>query len=387
MILKAPAAFRHLAYWIIVISLLVGIPLAACELDPVLPIPDETGDGWRTASLESVGLDPLLINDAVAKVENGTYQNVHSIVIVKDDKLIFEDYFPGHRWSYGADQHKGELVDFDRDTIHNLASVTKSFTSALVGIAIDQGIINGVQDSIFDYFSEYKEFNVGGKDSLTLEHLLTMTSGFEWNEMEVPYSNRTNDLVKLFSQIDPVGYILEKPLIAEPGEDWYYNGGNTNLLGEIIHVTSGLRMDNFAEEVLFDPLGITEFQWDYITPSVVHASGNLQLRPRDLAKFGYLFLNGGKWNGEQIISEEWTKDSTTPQVSVSSSFGYGYQWWTSTYYSGGKSFEAFRALGWGGQEINVFPDLNMVVVFTGGNYVEADPNSEILSRFILAALE
>jgi CubicO group peptidase (beta-lactamase class C family) len=368
-------------------TLLLALFAVSCVSEALLPIPEETGDGWRTASLESVGLDPGMFQEAVSRIEDGSYPNVHSIVVVKDDKLVFEDYFPGHRWSYSADQHQGELVDFDRDTIHNLASVTKSFTSALVGITIDQGMIGGVKDSVFDYLQEYGQYAVGEKDGLTLEHLLTMTSGFEWNEMEIPYNNRNNDLVMLFSQLDPVAYILEKPLVAQPGEDWYYNGGNTNLLGEVIREVSGMRMDYFAETFLFDPLGITEFQWDYITPSVVHASGNLQLRPRDLAKFGYLFLNGGVWDGERIISEEWTRESAMQRVSVSSNVGYGYQWWQSTYRSGAKGYESYQASGWGGQEIIVFSDLDMVVVFTGGNYVGADVNAEILTEFILGALD
>jgi CubicO group peptidase (beta-lactamase class C family) len=383
----APAPLQMRNWRVLAASLLLAGIAISCAPDPNLPIVEETADGWRTGSLESVGLDPAPILEAIERVEDGTYQNVHSIVIVKDDKLVFEDYFSGHRWSYSADQHKGELVDFDRDTIHNLASVTKSFTSALVGIAIDQGLISGVNDPVFDYFQEYADLAIGEKEGLTLEHLLTMTSGFEWNEMQVPYSNRTNDLVMLFNQLDPVAYILEKPLVTEPGEDWYYNGGNTNLLGETIREVSGLRMDYFAEEFLFDPLGITEFQWDYITPSVVHASGNLQLRPRDLAKFGTLFLNGGIWKGERIISEDWVRESTKPRVSVSSNVGYGYQWWQSTYLSGGNSYESYQASGWGGQEIIVFPGLDMVVVFTGGNYVGADVNAEILTKFILAAVD
>jgi CubicO group peptidase (beta-lactamase class C family) len=359
----------------------------ACAPTPILPIPEETDDGWRTTSLERVGIRAGDIREAISRVEDGTYQNIHSIVIVKDDRLVFEEYFQGYTWRYGADQYKGDLTDYDRDTIHNLASVTKSFTSALVGIAIDQGFIHGVEDALFDYFPEYEELLDDEKDAITLEHLLTMTSGFEWNEMDVPYSNSTNDLVRLFNELDPVAYILEGPLVARPGTEWCYSGGNTNLLGEVIRAATGMRMDHFAEENLFDPLGITNFQWDYITPSIVHASGNLQLRPRDLAKFGYLYLNGGEWNGERIISEEWVRESTLERESLSTTVGYGYQWWLSTYRVGSKTLEAFHASGWGGQEIVVFPSLEMVVVFTGGNYVGAEPSGEILTQHILTAVE
>lgn len=244
----------------------------ACAPTPILPIPEETDDGWRTTSLERVGIRAGDIREAISRVEDGTYQNIHSIVIVKDDRLVFEEYFQGYTWRYGADQYKGDLTDYDRDTIHNLASVTKSFTSALVGIAIDQGFIHGVEDALFDYFPEYEELLDDEKDAITLEHLLTMTSGFEWN-------------------------------------------------------------------------------------------------------------------GERIISEEWVRESTLERESLSTTVGYGYQWWLSTYRVGSKTLEAFHASGWGGQEIVVFPSLEMVVVFTGGNYVGAEPSGEILTQHILTAVE
>jgi CubicO group peptidase (beta-lactamase class C family) len=352
-----------------------------------LLIPEKSGDGWDTASLESVGINPTDIQEAVSRIEDGTYENIHSIVIVKDDRLVFEVYFQGYAWDYDADEFKGELIEYGMDTIHNLASVTKSFTSALIGIAIDQGYIEGVENVVFDFFPEYQDLQDEQKDKTTLEHLLTMTSGIEWNEMEVPYSNLSNDLVMLFQVSDPIGYILEKPLVAKPGDEWYYNGGNTNLLAEVIREATDLRMDEFAEKNLFSPLGITNYEWDFINPDMIHASGNLKLRPRDLAKFGYLFLNGGEWDGKRIVSEEWVGESTVERISLSTSVGYGYQWWQSRYRSGSNVFEAFHASGWGGQSILVFPDLDMVVVFTGGNYMGVEPTDEILTQYILPAVE
>jgi CubicO group peptidase (beta-lactamase class C family) len=358
--------------------------VVSCAPNSLLPIPEETGDGWQTASLESVDLDPPKIQEAVSKIEDGVFKNIHSIVIVKDDSLVFEIYFQGYAWDYDADQFKGELIDYGRDTIHNLASVTKSFTSALVGIAIDHGYIESIESAVFDFFPEYWDEQ---KEKITLEHLLTMTSGFEWNEMAVPYSDLSNDLVMLFQVPDPIGYILQKPNVAKPGDEWYYNGGNTNLLAEIIREATGLRMDEFAEEHLFSKLGITHYEWDFINPDMIHASGNLMLRPRDLAKFGYLFLNGGVWDEKRIVSEDWVRESTMESVSLSSSVGYGYQWWQTKYRSGDETFEAFHASGWGGQEIVVFPSLEMVVVFTGGNYVGVQPTETILTTYILPAVE
>jgi CubicO group peptidase (beta-lactamase class C family) len=213
-----------------------------------------------------------------------------------------------------------------------------------------------------------------------------MRSGLEWNESEVPYDDARNDLIQLFRVQDPIAYILSKPFVAEPGQDWYYSGGNTNLLGEVIRSSTGQRMDAFAEQYLFAPLGITNYQWDHINAETIHASGNLQLRPRDMAKFGLLYLNGGVWNGQRIVSQEWVEASTRPHAALSGG-GYGYQWWLRSYDYGSESAPCFFAAGWGGQRIHVFPALDMVVVFTGGNYVSEDPAGEIIASFILPAVQ
>jgi CubicO group peptidase (beta-lactamase class C family) len=256
----------------------------------------------------------------------------------------------------------------------------------LIGISIDRGFIQGVDEKVFAFFPEYANLSDETKDKITLEHLLTMTSGLAWNEMELPYSDTNNDLVQLFIVSDPIGYILAKPIVSEPGTEWYYNGGGTNILGQVIREATGLRIDDFADEHLFAPLGITEYEWDHINPDMIHASGNLQLRPRDMAKFGYLFLNGGVWQGERIVSQEWVEESTRERFQTSWEDRYGYQWWLKTYRVDSPSVDSFFASGWGGQEIIVFPSLELVVVFTGGNYVGQNPIDDIVTRHILPAV-
>jgi CubicO group peptidase (beta-lactamase class C family) len=370
----------------LLLILLCAVWVVSCAPARTYRIPEQTDDGWQTASLDEVGIDEKEIGEAIARINDDTYQNVHSVLIVKDGKLVFEEYFSGYTWDYNGDQFRGELTDFGIDTIHNLASVTKSFTSALVGIAIDHGFIQGVDEKVFAFFPEYADLKDERKESITLEHLLTMTSGLAWNEMELPYSNTNNDLVQLFIVSDPIEYILAKPVVNEPGAKWYYNGGGTNLLGKVIREATGLRMDGFAKEYLFAPLGITDYEWDHINPDMIHASGNLRLRPRDMAKLGYLFLNGGTWKGERIVSGEWIEASTKGRVSPSWFDGYGYQWWRQTYQSNSTSVDSFFAGGWGGQRIMVFPGLDLVVVFTGGNYVAEEPVDEIITRYILPAV-
>ncbi len=371
----------------LLLVLICTVLLISCAPAQTFPAPDQTSDGWQTASLAEVGIDEGKIGEAIERIRDDTYQNVHSVLIVKDGKLVFEEYFSGYTWDYNGNQFRGELTDFGPDTIHNLASVTKSFTSALVGIAIDRGFIQGVDEKVFAFFPEYASLNDESKDRITLYHLLTMTSGLEWNGMEVPLSDTNNDLVQLFIVSDPKEYVLAKPAVSEPGTEWYYNGGGTNLLGEVIREATGLRMDDFAEKYLFAPLGITDYEWDHINPDMIHASGNLKLRPRDMAKLGYLFLSGGVWKDERIISGEWVEESTRKRASpLLLADGYGYQWWLKTYHAGSTSVDSFYAAGWGGQRITVFPSLDMVVVFTGGNYVEDEPVDAIITRYILPAV-
>jgi CubicO group peptidase (beta-lactamase class C family) len=365
---------------------LCAVSLVACDRADTYHVPEQADDGWQTASLDQVGLDQEKLDEAVACIEDGTYENVHAVLIVKDGKLVFERYFAGYTWDYDGDQFRGERITFDADTTHNLASVTKSFTSALIGIAIDQGSIPGVDEKVFAFFPAYDYLSDERKNEITLKDLLTMSSGLDWNEGEYSYSDTRNDLIQLFLVPDPVEYVLAKPVVDAPGTHWYYNGGGTNVLGEVIRQATGLRMDAFAAEHLFAPLGITNYEWEHINPDVIHASGNLRLRPRDMAKFGYLFLNGGVWDGRQIITRGWIEESTQEHVSLSHREGYGYQWWLKTYDSKSGPVDAFYAAGWGGQKIILFPKLDMAVVFTGGNYVSPDPTDEIVDRFILPAV-
>jgi CubicO group peptidase (beta-lactamase class C family) len=375
------------------VLILLSSVIACSREGDTYPAPPQTDDGWETAGPAAVGIDARRLDDLVDRIRDDTYKNVHSVLIVKDGKLVFEEYFGGHDFDYYGDQFHGAYVEHGIDTLHNQASVTKAVTSALIGLAIDHGFIAGVDEKLFKYFPEYAHLGNDAKGEIALLHLLTMTSGFEWNETEVFYDDTRNDLIQLFIVPDPIAYILSKPLLAEPGTRWYYSGGDVNLLGEIIRRATGLRMDNFAREFLFEPLGITAYEWDFIKPDFIHASGNLKLRPRDMAKIGALYLNGGVWQGQRIISQEWVEASTREFVRIprggalsGHADAYGYQWFLKTYHSEATSINAFFRSGWGGQKIIVFPSLDMVVVFTGGNYAEPEPVDEIVTRYILPAV-
>ena len=358
-----------------------------CQDGAVINRPAATDDGWQTSSLDSVGIHPEKLQILVDRICDSTYQNIHSILIVKDGKLVFEHYFGGYTFNYEAEGCKGTFIHFNRNSLHNLASVTKSVTSILFGIAYDKGFINNVNDTLFNYFPHYASLNDSISNQITLHDALTMTSGFKWNSQEVFIKDPKHDLIRMMRSADPVKYILSKPVIHKPGRSFCYNSGNTNLIGEVIHKTTGMMLNDIAKKFLFDPLGIGRYKWSFINSTMVFASGDLGLRPRDMAKIGYLMLNKGIWKGKRILSAEWVERSTAATVHFDDRDGYGYQWWTKKYVLGNHSVHLFTALGWGGQRIMVIPDLNAVVVFTAGNYESKDPGDEMMYRYILPSFD
>ncbi len=206
------------------------------------------------------------------------------------------------------------------------------------------------------------------------------------------YDDPRNDLVQMWRSDDPLRYALSRELYAVPGTDFEYCNANTNILGEIVRRASGLRLDGFSREYLFDPLGVQEFEWQMMPTDVVFASGDLRLRPRDMAKFGQLFLQLGRWDGEEVVSEEWVETATARHVGPDGPHdwadGYGYGWWHWDLSSGGRIYQTYQASGWGGQWIVVVPEHDMVIVSTGGNYYQAEPMpiQTILTDYLFPAL-
>ena len=392
---------RFLLISIAAVLIGVGVYLAITLSQPSIPYiyqpPENVNDGLNVGTLEEVGIDLELIQEAVNRINRGKYREVHSILVFKDDKLVLEEYFEGHRYQWDGPNHHGELVTWNRSMLHDIKSDTKSITSICIGIAIDHGFIESVHQSIFDYLPEHQHLNTDGKDEITIEHLLTMTSGLEWDEWSAPLSSRDNDIIEIWFQDaeegkDPLTFILEKPLVDEPGTSFTYSGGNTIVLGEIIRNATNMYIDEFSTKYLFEPLGIDASNWTVrYTNGVIEAAGSLEIRPRAMVKIGVTFLNDGIWNGEQIVSGEWVEKSATPYADNKGidipgtdkrNVGYSYSWWTKEY----PESDMFSAGGWGGQNIFVFPDLNAVVVTTGGTYTRSTRTMSLLERYIMPAL-
>jgi len=343
------------------------------------PVP--RGDGWETSSLTAQGIDVSSITQMIVNVKENIFKNIHGILIIRNENLVLEEYFPG-------DAFLGAYTNFDWDVLHFQASCTKSFTSALVGIAFDQGYLTDLNTQLYTFFPGYPDIDWNNlKQDITLKHLLTMSAGLDWDEHTYSYFDSRNPHNRMYNSPDPIKFLLELPIANEPGTTFLYNSGLSILLGGIIRNTTSFYANQLAEQYLFAPLGIEEYQWEVIGNGTIQCGGGLRLRPRDMGKFGQLYLNGGTWKGMRIISRSWVEESVKKHIDATSRMGYGFQWWTEQHRWNGQIIGSFSARGWGGQRIFVFPDLVLVVVFTGGNYyTTADPALTMLDQYILPAV-
>jgi CubicO group peptidase (beta-lactamase class C family) len=330
--------------------------------------PVSLDDGWNTASPDSAGMDGARLCGIAARLQL-TGSEVHSVVVARHGRLVFEQYFPGLDQPWGEKEARHE---FTPTTRHDIRSASKSVISLLVGIAIDHKLIANADEPVIKFFPEYQTVKQAGWDAITIRHLLTMSSGIKWDET-LSWTDPRNDEPHLGSETDPVGYVLAKPVAAPPDMVWVYNGGGTELLGNILERASGQKLQAFAREVLFGPIDVTDFEWkNYRRNGKVAAAAGLRLRPRDAAKIGQLVLNRGTWNGRQIVSADWIEKSVTPRFQAAGYFGgtlfYGYQWWMGRSLADGKEVKWVAAFGWGGQRIIIVPELELVMVVTAAQY-------------------
>ena len=324
-------------------------------------------EGWQLATPNEQGMDPAPLEQMMALVDGGRQGSgfaYDTILIVRHGYIVFEEYRNG----YGPERK------------HHLQSATKSVSSMLIGIALHEGFLEDVDQKLVDLFPDRDIANLDPrKQRLTLEHLLTMSDGLEWHELDYAYTDQRNTLGQMWASRDAVQHVLDQPMAREPGESWAYNSGTSILLGGILEQVTGRDVLAFAREYLFEPLGIQDVKWDRAPGNHYHTDGGLYLTPRDMARFGYLALHGGTWDGKEIVSPEWVTRSTETHYQASGGRGYGYQWWT---LDGG----AFAAHGHYEQIIYVVPAADLVVVLTGDIPDDVLPPSDgLLYRYILAA--
>lgn len=331
---------------------------AACSNDSLT----HTGD---TAFSNHQHID-LLISE-IQKRRVGL-KSINSLLIMKDDELLFERYFNG--WQY--------------DDSHQVQSVSKSLTSLLAGTAITEGKLTNVQDRVIDLIPAYSQYLEGNKSQLTLEHFLTMSAGLEWDEWTSSYEDPNNIRYKEMHSDDSVAFTLSQPLSYEPGKEFSYSGGYVSVVGEVIREsTKHNRLSDYAIHGPISELCFKNAYWLKQQDQRTNVAGGAFLRPRDMLKIGQLVLNEGKWKDKQIIDPQWLEQSTTPKITSSvANNDYSYFWWNSEFYANGKTYQAIIAQGYGGQDIVIIKDLNLVVVKTASNFSGAS----LLNRVMLSVL-
>ena len=317
---------------------------------------------WEVATPSSQGVDAKALEEASRRAEAGEFGQVHGLLVARNGKLIFERYY--HGW----DMHQ----------MHTIQSVTKSVTSMLIGIAIGEGKIKSVDQPIMEFFPEHKDlFTDPRKQKLTLRHVLTMTLGNDWKENAFPYSNPQNIVWRMALAPDWMKFILEQPMVEEPGTRFNYNSGSSLLLSGILQNVTGMNAHAYAEQKLFNPLAIPVYGWyrNFNNPANwSHTGGGLNMRHRDIAKIGQLVVSGGRWKDKQVVPAEWIKESTRAQLHTTptSNRWYGYQWWLQKLPPEsaveGDPVEVVQGRGWGGQFIMAIPRLNLVAVSTSGSF-------------------
>jgi len=313
--------------------------------------PESGPDHLPTASLFEFTSDTLAFYSLMKDIIRQKFGRLESFLILKDQKLIVEEYFYNH----------------DGSTLHNIHSDTKSIISLLFGIALDQHPEATTGQSMFDFFPDYDSLKRTDNRKITLKHLLTMHAGLE----------EPGNFDERSQYDDILTYYLSLPVVSDPGTKFNYCNACSNILGAVIHSLTGKQPDKFAKEVLFDPLGIQTYYWQ-VENGVPHCESDLYMLPRDEIKIGLLVLNDGAWKGKQIVSEKWIIESTKAQVRETKFFQYGYHWWhrsskdvpwwKETEDPIDAELDKTIALGYGGQYIFIIRDLNMVVVTTASDY-------------------
>ena len=342
-------------------------------------IPQDNGDGWEVTSLTTAGMDSALIEKLLKKIESGDYPNLHALTVAKNGKLVLDLFLKKELSEY---DHYAENTDLE---LHAAMSVTKSLVSLMVGIAIDQELFRGIDQEIKPMFPEYQSLNNPDprKEKWTLRNFLTMRHGLEWDEESYDYDDSRNSYQLMANSADWVRFTLSRPMITDPGSDFAYSSGITQVISAAVQNISQEEFTAFTQEHLLTPLGINKTAWYYSNEG---RAEDIFLTCRDMLKIGQLVLDKGLWKGKRIVSEKWIDRSTKKWVDLSDDYGYGFQWWIRNFQINQTSITSILAWGFGGQFILVFPDLKITVAITQGNYDSEELSIQVfdlLKNFIL----
>lgn len=352
-------------------------------------------DAWPTATPQDAGFAPDIEALLDKAVSDRRIWNVHGLVVLRDDRLVLERYFEGEDRARGA----GAIgrIAFKPDTLHDLRSCSKSIVGLLYGIALQQGKVPPPETSLFTAFPEYADLmSKEGRDRLTIQHVLTMTTGTDWDESSLPYSDPANSETAMDNAPDHYRYFLERRVVRQPGAYWSYCGGATALLARMIAKGTGKTLHAFAKDSLFVPLGMGTTEWATGRDGEPFAASGARMSVRDLARLGQMMLHGGKVGEHVVVPADWVARCVTPAVSADELRRYGYQWFVldiafgeSKGWAPGRLERMWMAQGEGGQRLFIIPALQLVIAITCGNYGAADqwiPPTRILREIVLASV-
>jgi len=336
-------------------------------IQPIAP-----GSGWPVSR---AAYDRKKISELKRKIAEGLYKDIKSVVVIKNGELLIEEYFNGA----------------SRSTLHDTRSVGKSFASTMLGVSIGEGHIRSESQTLKEFYDLRQFANYSPrKESVTLEHLLTMSSGFDGND---DFEESPGNEEKMYPTADWVRFALSVPMDEKTavGEQWRYFTAGVVVLGDVINKSVPGGLDKYSEAKLFRPLGITKYQWQYTPQKVPNTAGGLRMSALDFAKYGQLYKNEGRWNGKQIIPRAWVDKTFAKQVrrGPGADEHYGYLFWYTLPTAGGKQHEAFLATGNGGNKIFVFRDQPLVVVITAtayGKWYMHRQATSMMERYILPAV-
>jgi CubicO group peptidase (beta-lactamase class C family) len=354
-------ALRHAITTLLALALLALPTLGQTAKPHDNFAPDSRSDGWPTGDPGSAGMDREALSHMEKAIAGGEFKKITSILVARHGKLVYEAYFAG-----------------SADTLQNTRSATKSITSMLTGVALEQHLLPGLDAKVVSYFPEKQPLANPDprKAAITVEDLLTMSSLMEcddWNDFSRGNEERMyliEDWIKFFLDLPVKGFPpwATKPADSPYGRSFSYCTAGATTLGGVLEKATHAKLADYAAANLFQPLGIQHLQWGYSPLGLAMGGGGLQMESRDLLKLGQLYLDGGKWNGKRVVAESWVTKSTTPHVQIDDATKYGYLWWLKDFKAGEHAWSGYFMSGNGGNKVAVFPQLDMVVVITSTNY-------------------
>lgn len=357
-------------------SLLASVLLPGCGAgqgrapEERIVAPPNPGEAWTLAAPAEVGMDAETLNKAVSSLPAASVHLLSSMVVMRHGKPVLEQYWNG----------------YDKDTLHDMRSATKSITSLMVGIAIDKGMLAGEAEPIRTHLDASYRGAPGLGHNIAVKDLLTMSGGLACNDRSMASPGNEE---YMYPKADWVSFFVNLTPVSQPGTATNYCTAGVVTLGRIVSEASKEKIPDFSARYLFGPIGVTNVRWaQFDSGRQTDTGGHLYMRPRDMARVGQLVLQGGKWNGVQIVSQAWIARSTSMHTTMDKTEQYGYLWWLRNFSVGAKNYKAHYASGNGGQYIIVIPELDIVAVFTGENYNSqaAKQAFDLVGSFVLPSV-